>query len=542
MANTIERKEKLSIYLMKDGSYTPDEYVKQELVGQRHVLNVSNIEAILYLKRESPSRAPAWTRIFTEHPDAPRIEFGKSSNVGAVLYANLDGRKFLISFGSGFHLIKGDLTERDFGLRVTLNSVDPGKLRSLDKASYDDNPLNSRTQSSLEVDIFDLQANTESDLVYAVTGACKVSLLGTHITGRDALTLMVETDLNGISKILAKTIELFESPLPAAYSWIDNVAKVRDAETIRILDLLLDDEMSKTGDTSVWLGEPEIVNWESNSGYSFDMYQNTPRHQTLCISDLRDYFESKSLGFSLESVRDINIHINDANYRSTQSWPAYRCIHAEIANGDERYIIRNGSWFKIEADFIAEIDRRLANAKISPSYLPSYSYANEGEYNSQVAQNSANIHLMDKDNVRTGGPYDKIEFCDLIIDSNNFVHVKYYRSSATLSHLFSQGAVAAEIFLKDEDFRRKLNSKLPSHIALADTAVRPDPGAYTITYAIATSKILPTELPFFSKVTLKNAISHLDALGFNVVLTSIPLDPALNKVKRYKPRAIKIRK
>lgn len=539
MANTTERKEKLSIYLMKEGSFTPDEFIKPELAGQKYTFNVLGIDSILYVKRESPAHAPIWTRIFTEHPDGPVVEFGKSSNVGAVLYANLDGRSFLISFGTGFHLINGELTERDFGLRVTLNAVDPEKLRSLDKASYDDNPLNSRTQSSLEVDIFDLQANTESDLVYAVTGACKVPLLGTHITGRDALTLMVETKLDGIPKILAKTLELFKSPLPIAYSWIDNVAKVRDPDTIKILDLLLDDEISKTGGNSVWLGEPEIVNWETNSGYSFDMYASSPRHQTLCIDDLREYLDSRSIKFCLEAIKGISIHINDENYRSTQSWPAYRCIHAEIANGNDRFIIRNGSWFKIEADFIAEIDKRLANAKVLPSYLPSYSYANEGEYNLQVSKTVANIHLMDKNNVKTGGPYDKIEFCDLIVGSDNFVHVKYYRSSATLSHLFAQGAVAAEAFLKDEDFRKRLNLKLPTHIALVDAAVRPNPSAYTITYAIATSKTLPSELPFFSKVTLKNAISHLDALGFNVALTSIPLDPSLGKTKKFKPKVIR---
>lgn len=539
MAKTTGRREKLSIYLLKEGSYVPDECIKPELVGQRQAFGIEGAEAILYVKKESTANVPLWTKIFTEHPDAPKVEFGKSSNVGAVLYVNMDGRAFLLSFGSGFHLINGDLTERDFGLRVTLNAVDPEKLRSLDKASYDDNPLNSRTQSSLEVDIFDLQANTESDLVYAVTGACKVPVLGTHITGRDALTIMVETDLNGIPKILSKTIELFKSPLPSAYSWIDNVAKVRDAETIQILDLLLDTEISKPEIATVWLGEPEIVNWESNSGYSFDMHQSSPRHQTLCIADLRAHLETKYGKFDLEGIKSVSIHINDANYRSIQSWPAYRCIHAEIANGSERYIVRNGSWFKIEASFIEEIDKKLANTRTSAITLPQYSFANESEYNSHTSKSTPGVHLMDKNNIKTGGPYDKIEFCDLIFGTNNFVHVKYYRSSATLSHLFSQGAVAAEIFLKDEDFRRRLNLKLPPHVALADTATRPDPSSYTITYAIATSKALPKELPFFSKVTLKNAISHLDALGFNVELTGISLDPTLGKLKKYKPKTPK---
>ncbi|WP_410551731.1 TIGR04141 family sporadically distributed protein, partial [Arthrobacter sp. SIMBA_036] len=82
-------------------------------------------------------------------------------------------------------------------------------------------------------------------------------------------------------------------------------------------------------------------------------------------------------------------------------------------------------------------------------------------------------------------------------------HVKVYKSSSTLSHLFSQGFVAAEAFIKDGWYRERLNPKLPDSIKLADAKARPDPQNYSVVYAIATKKKIPEELPFFSKVTLK---------------------------------------
>jgi len=429
------------------------------------------------------------------------------------------------------------MTERDFGLRVTLNAVDPEKLRSLDKASYDDNPLNFRTQSTLQVDIFDLQVNSESDLVYAVTGACKYKELGSQITGRDALTLMVETDLNGIVCILEKALELFLTQLPPEYRWIDNVSKVKDPDTVAILDLLLEDLIDDNGSGSIWLGEPEIVEWERNAGYSFDMYTNSPRHQVLEINQLKDHIESKGLTFDLAAIKSSLIHINNESYTSIHAWPAYRCLYAEVSNDSDRYIIRNGIWFKIESDFIKQIDAQLSNIETVPCNLPPYSFCNEGEYNSHVAKTDIRFHLMDKNTVKTGGPHDKIEFCDLIEGSDNFIHVKYYRSSATLSHLFSQGTVAGETFIKDEEFRKKLNEKLPKSVALADTSQRPDAAKYRITYAIATNKALPSELPFFSKISLKNAAMQLKALGFQLSLMAIPIDPALPKLTKYKPKS-----
>ncbi len=537
MANE-NRKERLSIYLIRQGVHANEDIVKMENVSDSYPFAIGNIEATLFLKREPPSSPPSWTRLFTEHPDCPKVDFGHSKSVGAVLQVSAHGRSFLLSFGTGYHLIRHEMTERDFGLRVTLNAVEPDKLRSLDRASYDDNPLNSRTQSTLQVDIFDLQVNTESDLVYAVTGACKHKELGSQITGRDALVLMVQSELGNLSGILEKALQLFSAQLPIEYRWIDNVAKVKDDETILLLDLLLDDLLTDQSAGNVWLGEPEIVDWETNAGYSFDMYQNTPRHQVLSIDALRDHIVQKGLTFNLDAVKAAIVHINDANYHSTRDWPCYRCLYAEVMNGTDRYVLRNGTWFKIESDFIKQIDEQLASLSIAKCNLPAYAFANEGDYNSQVAKNDSSFHLMDKKNVKTGGPHDKIEFCDLIEGSNHFIHVKYYRSSATLSHLFSQGTVAGETFIRDEAFRIKLNGKLPKGVALSDTSIRPDASKYTISYAIATNKALPVELPFFSKVSLKNAMLQLRALGFQVSLIAIPIDPALPKTSKHKPKAL----
>lgn len=530
------RKEKLSIYLAREGFQDYGFLLKQEMVEVAHHIPVNCEEAIVFIKKEPPSKTPAWAHLLTEHPGAPEMKFGKSASVGAVLLIKLELRVFLISFGSGFHLIHPESMERDFGLRVTLNAVEPDKLRSLDKASYDDSPLSSRTQSTTQSDIFDLQANSESDLVYAVTGACRFPILGSHITGRDALTLMVETDIPGILPILTKALQLFREPLPSAYSWIDNVARVRDPDTLNLLDLLLDDLIKRDGEGNLWMGEPEIVDWESNAGYSFDMRPNTPRHQVLQISDLREYIESKGIELCLSTIKSSTVHINNSEYNSIRSWSAYRCLYAEISEGDDRFTLRNGAWFRIESDFIKRIDDSLTKIPVITNSLPIYSFANEGEYNQHASNLVDDLHLMDKNNIQLGGPLDKIEFCDLIEGSENFIHVKYYRSSATLSHLFAQGLTAAEAFVKDEAFRQRLNKKLPQNIALKDAKSRPNASNYTITYAIATNKSIPSELPFFSKVSLKNAASQLLALGYQVKLTAIPIDPQLPLIKKQKPK------
>ncbi len=529
------KKEKLSIYLARDGSKSDSDVIKLENAKQPIKMDLPKAEsACLYIKKQPPKNSPPWTRLFTTDSQIDVSEFGTSSNVGAVFIVRISGATFVLSFGTGFHLLKQESIERDFGLKVTLNSVDPDKLRSLDKASYDHNPLNSRTQSTRDVDIFDLHLDSEMEMLYAVTGASLVKEFGSHVTGRDALTIAVEANLSDIPAILSKSIKQYRSTLPDKFSWVENINRVRDYDEIEILDLELDQCLSNNNVSNFWLGEPEIVDWEGQIGYSFDLYQKTLRHVILSFDDYITYLGGVTP--TVELMKNNVVHVNNNEYQSVKSWPVYRCLYAEIKYGNDHYILRNGVWYKIKCDFVSAVDGYLSNIDIYSFSFPIYSHDDEGDYNEQVAKTNSGFCLMDKKNIQIGGPYDKLEHCDLIKGGNEFVHVKLYRSSSTLSHLFSQGFVAAEAFIKDSDYREKLNPKLPVSIKLADPKPRPDPSKYRVVYAIATTKDIPKELPFFSKVTLKNSLETLRALNYNISLSKIDIDQNWLKTKKCKPK------
>lgn len=535
MAITNARKEKLSIYLARDSSM-PDSYlVKTDKSKSPVKIDLADADSsMLYIKIEPPKKAPPWTRLFTSSKQIDESDFGISSSVGAAYVIRAHGNTFILTFGTGFHLLKSEAIERDFGLRVTLNSVDPDKLRSLDKASYDHNPLNSRTQSTLDVDIFNLHLDSEMEMLYAITGSSKVKEFGSHITGRDALTIAVEIDLNDLSRILKECRDRYEAKLPDKFNWVENVNRIRDQAEIEKLDVYLDTLLAAGDVSNFWLGEPEVVDWENQIGYSFDLYSKSPRHIVLTLENYINHLNGRAL--SVENLKQDIVHINDSEYRSIKSWPVYRCLYAEIDIDSNHYILRNGLWYKINNDFVQMVDDYLSDLGSYHFKFPAYSYDREEDYNESVAKTHPVFCLMDKKNIKIGGSYDKLEHCDLIHGGTDFVHVKYYRSSSTLSHLFSQGLVAAEAFIKDEKYRIELNPKLPASIQLTNPQTRPDPKKYRIVYAIATVKTIPKELPFFSKVTLKNAFKTLRALDYKVELARIEVEPALLVTKKYKPK------
>ncbi len=116
-----------------------------------------------------------------------------------------------------------------------------------------------------------------------------------------------------------------------------------------------------------------------------------------------------------------------------------------------------------------------------------------------------------------------IEFCDLYENSKRLVHVKRYAGSSEMSHLFAQGAVSAELFANDLEFRKVLNEQLPEGFKMSQVQVSPNTSDYEVVYAIVTSsqKKERPQLPFFSKVMLRSASERIKSLGYSVKLLFI---------------------
>jgi uncharacterized protein (TIGR04141 family) len=104
----------------------------------------------------------------------------------------------------------------------------------------------------------------------------------------------------------------------------------------------------------------------------------------------------------------------------------------------------------------------------------------------------------------------------VLTTDRKLLFVKRYSGSAQLSHLFAQGVVSGELFLQDAEFRAKLNDKLSDGHRLEDVQQRPEPRDYEVVFAIISKSTKPLDIPFFSKVSLRNARRRLQGYGYHV--------------------------
>jgi uncharacterized protein (TIGR04141 family) len=179
-------------------------------------------------------------------------------------------------------------------------------------------------------------------------------------------------------------------------------------------------------------------------------------------------------------------------------------------------------WFRIADDFAERVDRSFARMRVPGFNLPDYQDRSEEEYNRRVARgDTRRFALMDRRLVTYPGGVDRLEFCDLYTRNLEIIHIKRYGGSSVLSHLFSQGLVSGETFRGDEGFRRSVDRLLPQTHKLRAAVRNVDASRFEVVFGIVSKSPRPLNLPFFSKVNLRNAERRLSSYGYRVSLLKI---------------------
>jgi uncharacterized protein (TIGR04141 family) len=220
--------------------------------------------------------------------------------------------------------------------------------------------------------------------------------------------------------------------------------------------------------------------------------------------------------------------MSEATDSMLHEWSVYKCIYAEMDTAIGTFLLDNGKWYRVDRDLVSKVNHDVG--KIRASSVPFLQYRHletEEAYNRRVAESGRHAYaLMDRKTIPYGGGRSQIEFCDLFTRDRAMIHVKRYSGSSVLSHLFSQGVVSATLLLWDDGFRTQLNKKLPPTHRLPNPKQKPTTKDYEIAFAIASNAKGPLTLPFFSRVTLRNAYRQLTNYGFKVTCTKIEMDGA----------------
>lgn len=471
-----------------------------------------------FYKEASHPQPPSWIADFFGTTLGLGLGLLSSSAKGVLLVRVPDGeeeRIFAVIFGLGRHLLNEGVLEERFGLKVVLNSVDPDSLRSIDKTALGSIPKQSREQISREGGAANFGIDIEQDLVSSVTGRSQVKLFGRTISGRDTFAASAKFHVGNIADFLVETLKQYRSEVyKERFDWIDQIKDVRSRATIDYLNGALVDRLKAADLEHIWMAPPDILEWADVKSFRY------LRKRSADVPDL-DTAELLAAAGDAEITLDWLkasqiILISAKSDDEADRWPVYKCIYAEIEANGAMHILNAGKWYQVAQDFTAIVNEDFVSIPDSAIELPDYVHETETLYNVAAAGHLDGSHCMDADLIVHGGGQSRIEFCDILTPDKKLLHIKRYSGSQQMSHLFSQGVVSAELFVSDAEFRQKVNDKLPDRHKLADPSARPNPADYEVVFTIISKSANALNLPFFSKVSLRNARRRLRGYGFRV--------------------------
>jgi uncharacterized protein (TIGR04141 family) len=525
---TSEKKHKLSVFLIKQGYQTTQEFISSEIKHSVTIPLTTDITATLFF---SPGHAepPSWAKIFSGIPEFDKAKILNQHSKALLVFKSND-RWFCFTFGYAKHIINQGTYERNFGLLVALNLSDPTSFKSIDKTNISINPIQSRNQASKEIEIESMGFNNDIDILKSITARVQKTNVDDEnqtLSGRDSVSISSAVELTTFPEIANHLFKAFSSnDYVEKYPWFDKVVQERDQAIIQKLDQLLVSKIKENETEEIWLAIPEIIDWDNTQGFTYKRYtqtNNTKKPGPVIVQDIDIENWVKEIdvqNLTLDTLYNKNIFIIDNDSHITSSINIYRCLNAELIIDNKTYILNDGDWYNINTNFENEVNSFYNNIKDSALKLPPYGSMKEPDYLKHVVAQNNSLCLMDRKLINYSG-HSKIEFCDLYSSTKQIVHIKKYSGSSVLSHLFSQAVVSAQCFMFDSTFREKVNKNLDKAFQLADIEAPPITSNFEVCIAIMSSRAGSLHLPFFSKVNLRNAVVLLSNFGYKVTKLKI---------------------
>lgn len=482
------------------------------------------------------TKVPGWARALS--PVFPELDRVLNMSNRLIIFLPVRDRTFALCFGYGSSVLEWSAVEPNFGLRYAARRLDPASLNEIRSRRID---ASSRTQSVYlpsASDLQDFDVMLDGEFVRKLSGeldkeGISFGDLGV-IVASDSVAFKYGTDLREVARILGSMLDEVDSREPhEELSFVDSLISLRSSsEEAKNLDDVLAVRLFGAGKNG--MGDDVIESVESAGFQDYFLefsppdgvevervdkiylYRGKAETQSkievgsLSLVGLRESLSGLKGRFGRGSLKSIKLmafgHDGEpvSQMRPLKDWLVF-----ETGKDGSRFILTLGRWFSLDEAYAEKLNADLAQIEevADELNLPEWPQGeNEGEYNKLAAKGP--FVLLDKVDIRSSDG-NQVEACDLLGKKGHLIHVKRYNGSQTLSHLFSQGFVSAQLLAGDakyrEEFIKKVIDRDPDFFAVAKDV----PVIVTFAIGVSGNKRIPEDLPSFSKVNLRDFVKRL---------------------------------
>lgn len=475
-------------------------------------------EAYIQANKAKP---PRWYDFLNDTFSLEEFDLMNISN-SFILLVKRKNRIFAFTFGYGFSAIDRSKIEPNFGLKVTLNSINADQVDTLDTRNIDLVTKQKRTHLNVGSPLYEFDINTTVDWVKFISGKPTDDSLTKKLAGSDSLHISTKINLIEIGEICDEMLIRYESEeYKQRFAFIDYLQPLKQKDPMNeILNNKLNEFFLNRTSDNIAIAHPYIPDL-SLTHYNIYSGKLSVELEELSLEKIYSFLDNCSeINDPLNSVYVIGL--DSQNEPRTQRHKLKDFIVCEVQEDNETYVLSLNNWFKVDTDYVSKVRSRIKNLPDLSNEL-TFPKVKEGEhendYNARVSKEKGWL-LLDRKMFQFGDRYQKIEACDLLTSDKKFISVKKMNSSATLSHLFAQGSVSAKLFRSDNQYSNliinKFNEKWPEiKFELLGNPI--------FVYSIPTRKKgrISDCLFFFSLINLIDHVQVIQAFGYQVALCKI---------------------
>ena len=532
-------KLRFNCYLLRDGLSDTEKALRPKYrpTGAQALQRIDGSTAapqgsVAYLGTPT-ERTPRWA----EELDAlfPGVAQITNRSNRFVIFLPVAQRWFAVCFGYGSGVLEWDSVESNFGLRVAARRFAPDDVTEFRSRRIDASARTQSVQVPVGTALKDLGIELEGEFVRKLSGRLETKGLndvdGSVVAG-DSIAFKTSTDLYTVQSILGQMLtNVVNSAAREEFQFVDSLEPLRSSEQI---SKDLDDRLA-----AELLQQPA-----SQSNYITHILEFAPPDEVRIeeVEDIVVVNGNKSAVMELFTIEALRAALNEVGVRRgvtflkgirlvargadgdelSQLLPLRNWLVYEVGDAVSRYVLTLGRWFRLQEEYSSKLNadlKKIQDVTASVKLPDTTAKEHEAPYNSRAAE-APDLVLMDLVKIKTEDGI-VVEACDLLHRAGNLIHVKRYNGSQTLSHLFSQGAVSAELLNGDPVMKKEFITEVANRDPSFESTAKDAP--VTVTYAIAiTDKYdLPLDLPTFSKVNLRDFAKRLIRMKVKPTLARI---------------------
>jgi uncharacterized protein (TIGR04141 family) len=496
---------------------------------------------------EPKQKVPPWAKALT--PLFPELKRVQNLSNRFVIFLPVAGRHFAVCFGYGSSTLEWSAVEANFGLRFAARRMSPKSLREFRSRRVGASNRTQAIQIPMGGDLKDLDVTTlEGEFVRRLAGTLD-EVDGAQfndvdaVAATDAISFRTRTDLSQVQKTLSAMLaEVEQKTASEGLKFVDSLEPLRaKSERTAELDRRLaeslfsglrgytagDDVLSDLHEHLLEFSFPDALMTDEIDRIFVYRGERSVELPATTIEGVRQAISELQGRLTARSLDGIKLMAFDAEgeprspYLPLRHWLIY-----ETGDADKRYILTLGKWFSLLESYTRKLDedllriQDLTESLKAPLWVASQG---EGDYNDLLsASMPGRSVVLDKVDIRSEDG-DEVEACDVFHELGYLLHVKRFEKSQTLSHLFSQGLVSAISLRKDDKYRKQFIAEVEKLDPRLKTVAEAAPQVVVYGIGVRKDRVVPLELPSFSKVNLRDFASRLKITGAQAAICRIQM-------------------